>query len=721
MKKYLAILLSALLAAQTMAFGVFAAETKTELYKEDFNSSKEEVFKLVEDVSSVGSAIHASERSGNSQNGSRAVMIRRTSGKTGAAGRVKFFQNSDENSNKKFNVYNQTDKNLMIEVQFEGNVTKVAAINSSGNKDINVDYLLGTPEATDTAGLFGGIRMTSRALRNQGGVDPWKISFLAGDNSTVTELMTGSDSIANDDMATKMVTFVVQYVFRENGVDKNVARVRINGDPKGGDIPLGVTPDAETLSQVGSMVIHSYVDANNVDVFMDNITVNRIVSDDVVTEPEEPDPPTPDDDDDLTPDLEKRGAGYLARNAFEAGTAPGWGGDHDFMEDNKTDEIGKALLINGNPDRTINKTITFSPTALLSGSITDEGNDCAVFTDFDVYSKDLVANGETAEIQLGNTKSSDGTPTVTVMLDGVNKTITFSNAVTTYPLKDGEWYRIRIQHIATDSNGAQKKKYKAWVNETSFRNETTATLTPQTTKDGKADYYDKITVKLAKINSSVALDNLSVYRYNAAEGGNTGGAVDKNGLICLIRSASARLAEAEGNIGTAAGKYEQAKYDALVQAKADALTVYRDDEASSEGVTDAQAALKSAYDALVPIVPNIQISAPAFYQGDTNTPMTDLTEADVLRTQVNFTVGDDEPEISKALLVVGLYELNGQTPLLVQVASGTADLKKGEISSAVAELNLGGFELEERDNLVVNVMVWDGMGSLRPLVPCKAM
>ena len=122
-------------------------------------------------------------------------------------------------------------------------------------------------------------------------------------------------------------------------------------------------------------------------------------------------------------------------------------------------------------------------------------------------------------------------------------------------------------------------------------------------------------------------------------------------------------------------------------------------------------------------LPDFEISDPEFFQGETETPMTDLNDSDILRTKVGIKANVDAASLSsgKATLIVTLYENNSRTPLLVQAAMGTAELVSGETAYAEARLDLSGFTREQRDNMMVNVMVWDDMNGMHPLMPCKSM
>lgn len=710
MKKISMMFLAGLVALQSLTFGTFAAETKTELYSENFDSyDLAEVY--IFQASEKDTIKVLTEAAPGKETSDKALVIQRQAGTP--AGRIELDTAAD--------VYNQTDKNLTVEMSFEASVPNLeTGVTKEGSKSINADCYLGTAEATAVSGLFGGVELNAKAVMDAEGnvsVQDWKFNFKKADGTAVVL----KDGVKDEAMKLGMTQFKVQYVFRENGADKNVARVWIDGEQAGGDIPLGCAP-GEQLSQAASFLVVNNISSSAPKLYIDNLTVSKIVSDDV-TDPDPGTDPEPEENADMTPDLTKRGAGYLARNRFEDGLASGWNVESgiSMMTDTETIGISKALRIEGDPSSEINGIIHVSPTGLLSKnvqSITDEGVSCNVVTEFDLYSDDVVQKGETAEIFLRNSKDSTHTPTVRITMDGAMQKLKFNKAGdVSCALADHTWYRVRIVHHATNSSGAEKKKYSIWVNGVQYIKEATY----ESTSAGKADYYDEFVLRIKNGSCTAGIDNFSIYRYNNAEGGNIGGAVDKSMLIVKLRSVPAKLAEAAGNIGPNEGQYQQEDYDKLVQAETDALKTYNDDTVNGDAVAAAVTALTSAYDALVPYAPNLRISEPAFYQGETETPMTDLNDSDILRTRIAFTVGTDPLENDKATLIVTLYENNSRTPLLVQAAMGTAALAAGETVYAEARLDLSGFTKEQRDNMMVNVMVWDDMNGMHPLMPCKSM
>lgn len=660
MKKYLMMVLSVLIAIQAMTFGAFAAETKTELYNEDFNSyagdaSKENViYSIITDVSPEGGLLNVSNNADKAANGTVAVSIRRSSGND-VAGRVNFDTASP--------VYNQTDANLMIEVQFDGNVTKMTSVKpTSSNKTMNADFLLGTSTATGNEGWFGGIRMTTRALQCESGataneVEDWKIQYIDGAGMP-TEL---AADISNTDVAGNMITFKVQYVFRENGAAKNVARVWVNGERKGEDIAMNITQTETILNEVGSMVVREYkIASGSPRVVMDNVIVNRIVSDDVTTEPEEPDPtPTPDpvypvpEGDDVEPDVDLK-MGTLAAFNFDKfdkasddvlpiGWTTGKQAKYIVSTDGKN---GRAFRLKGTASTETNLKTVFAPTGLNKDTAPLEGKNARVVTEFDMRLNNIQElagdSKRMVDLQFGkdeNDKNEDGsegasnTPGIQIIFDKESFTYK-TNGTTSKPVSytQGEWLHFKITHLVTDVHGAASKNFRLEIDGKEIVNSTKLS----SVTDSKIAKYNQFLIRMknAGADASIDIDNFIVEKFN---------------------------------------------------------------------------------------FPNLQVSDPMFYQGDTNDVMNDLNDADVLRTKVEFTVGEDEPETENAVVIVALYEGNTDKYTLVQAATGIAALRQGEKTIAEVKLDLSGFTSTQRDNMFVNIMVWDGLGSMQPLVPCKSM
>ena len=640
MKKYLMMVLSVLIAIQAMTFGAFAAETKTELYNEDFNdfntSKVQDVGVRATDKTTTITKTIAKDAANDSD---QKLALQQAESSANPAGRLDFTNVAEVKS---------SGKSQIVEAEFDAQVINCDGVKPSTSKTLTSDYLLCAPEASAAAGFLGGIRFEVKVTSTEYGetMPDWGIKFVAADNTTSSTLK----KLTNANMKEGMTHFKIQYVFRENGETLNVARMWINGDPVGGDLPLKTGSE---LTKVGGMLIKPSGKDKAPKAVIDNLVVSEIFDDGGGEE--EPDPtPTPDpvypvpEGDDAVPDVDLK-TGTLAAFNFDKfdkvnddALPIGWTTSKQAKYIVSTDgKNGRAFRLKGTASTETNLKTVFAPTGLNKDTAPLEGKNARVVTEFDIRLNNIQSkesnSTQTVDIQFGKDENDIGgtsnTPGIQITFDGdtfAYKTNGTNSAAISYT--PAQWLHFKITHLVTDVHGIASKNFTLEIDGKEIVNSTKLS----SATDSKIAMYNQFLIRMknAGADASIDIDNFIVEKFN---------------------------------------------------------------------------------------LENLQVSDPMFYQGDTNDVMNDLNNADVLRTKVEFTVGEDEPETENAVVIVALYEGNTDKYTLVQAATGIAALRQGEKTIAEVKLDLSGFTSTQRDNMFVNIMVWDGLGSMQPLVPCKSM
>ena len=760
MKKALAIALSVLFMIPAMGvFPVTAADTTKILYENNFDDGDygaTDVSTPADEETGKSASEINSEKGNTSVNGSKAVSIRRKKGSEPAA-RIKFAEALE--------LSNLTDNNMMVETDFDAHVT--GASTDMTSKTITSQYMLATAAADFTTGQFGGIKFTGGSK-----VTTWKISFVAADGAE-TILVTG---IEDAEFITAMKHFKVQYVFRENGKAKNVARVWVGevgqpGTSYGGDIELNVQKVAD-LSNIGSFLIKPALNSANPKAWFDNATVRLITNNEASVDPDPTASPdvTPDPDQSPaptaypeleplnvspqptdaagTPDLAAK-AGILLQNRFESSETVeklGWQSKNKggvLQEGYAAAETGKAITVTGNGSSEIGAFINFAKTYTLTNgdqaqtppeldALQQEGEGCTVVTEFDIMSKDINELNQNVDIFLQKSVNNSNTPITRMVLNGETGTIQMtynvpgqpaSSSPKEFPVKysfvDGKWYRIRLTFHVTGTTTEEESASDLKSMSVSINGEQVLErMNFGSSSSGKTGFYDEFRIRAKQVQGTVAVDNLSVYKYNnesAAVG--VGVPVDRSKLISLVREAQAQLATTSP--GTADDQYPMELRSALTAAAVSAVNLYRDTSATQEQVNTGTAGMQAALEQYVPNGQKLQVLAPEFFREDGTTPMSDLSQSDVLKTKIQVVSGAKQPEFETATLIVALYKGSPQNKTLLQVVSSEeVPLAAGQTQDLTVDLNLKEYPIQDRSGMFVQLMVWDSMNGLKPILGC---
>ena len=259
---------------------------------------------------------------------------------------------------------------------------------------------------------------------------------------------------------------------------------------------------------------------------------------------------------------------------------------------------------------------------------TTEGPDANLIVEYDIYFDDLVETGSTFRFRLRDLDEYTNTNALDVTFSA--NTIAAKETYS-FPLQDDHWYHMRHVIKGTNSSGALVRKHDLYIDGVAVITNG-ALASSSTYKFPRLDtlYMSLISAKSA-IETTAYMDNVSIYKANST----APMPVNNSGLLTEIRNAEALKNQAV--FGTGAEEYAPELEAAMEEALQAAKDVYELSEDEAE-LAQAQLTLESFCETFAPNGKIVDVGDAAFYNDDTDQPVTTLTGISTVRAEIPVSI-----------------------------------------------------------------------------------